>query len=580
MPELKAEQASILTEARRVLGDLRATLSSLPAATEDLSLLRQAFTDLDDLFLLVVAGEFNAGKSAFINALIGDAVLPEGVTPTTTAINVIRFATEPYERWLSDSVVERGYNRDWLRNLALVDTPGTNAVIRQHEAITAQFVPRSDLVLFVTSADRPFTESERVFLERIRHWGKKVVVVLNKIDLLAGPEDLAQVLAFIDENARRLLGFSPEVFPVSSRLAQQAKAGGDGRRDESLWERSRFGPLERYVLETLNEDERFRLKVLNPLGVAQRLTEEYLKRSQTQLDVLRDDVAALDTVERQLELYAQDVRRDFQSRLAEVELIVYQMDERGRRFFDETVRLGRAFDLLNSEKIRGEFERSVISDTPRRVEDAVRELSDWLVEKENDLWRMVSDYVERRRATAANQPVLSEPARSFDSARRDLLASLTRTARETMDSYDKEMESKELALAVRTALAQTAVAEAGAVGLGAVVAALATTAAVDLTGILAASVIAGLGLFILPFKKRRAQEQFGQKMEDLRLRLSGSVRQEFDRALSRTLEQVREALGPYLRFVRAEKERIEAGRAELERQRQALETLRKRVAAL
>jgi hypothetical protein len=90
--------------------------------------------------------------------------------------------------------------------------------------------------------------------------------------------------------------------------------------------------------------------------------------------------------------------------LAEVELIVYRMSDRGRRFFDETVRLGRAFDLMNAERIRGEFERTGIADTPREVEDAVRELSDWLVERENDLWRMVSDYVERRRATSANQP--------------------------------------------------------------------------------------------------------------------------------------------------------------------------------
>ena len=79
---------------------------------------------------------------------------------------------------------------DLLRDLHIVDTPGTNAILRQHEAITSAFVPRSDLVLFVTSADRPFTETERAFLERIRDWGKKVVVVINKIDILERPEDV------------------------------------------------------------------------------------------------------------------------------------------------------------------------------------------------------------------------------------------------------------------------------------------------------------------------------------------------------------------------------------------------------
>ena len=63
---------------------------------------------------------------------------------------------------------------EMLREINIVDTPGTNAVRREHEALTREFVPRSDLVLFITSADRPFTESERAFLQSIREWGKKV----------------------------------------------------------------------------------------------------------------------------------------------------------------------------------------------------------------------------------------------------------------------------------------------------------------------------------------------------------------------------------------------------------------------
>ena len=97
-------------------------------------------------------------------------------------------------------------------------------MIRSHEAITSKFIPRADLVLFVTSTDRPFTESERLFLERIRDWGKKVVIIVNKIDLLENPDELDQVLRFITENALTLLGITPEIFPVSARLAQQCQA--------------------------------------------------------------------------------------------------------------------------------------------------------------------------------------------------------------------------------------------------------------------------------------------------------------------------------------------------------------------
>src|SRR5262249_46943197 len=117
-----------------------------------------------------------------------------------------------------------------LREINIVDTPGTNAIHREHEAITREFVPRADMVLFVTSADRPFTESERSFLQGIREWGKKVVVVLNKIDILESEADVERVRTFIAEGVRGLLGFAPEVFPVAARDALRAKLQGDAER--------------------------------------------------------------------------------------------------------------------------------------------------------------------------------------------------------------------------------------------------------------------------------------------------------------------------------------------------------------
>ena len=78
-------------------------------------------------------------------------------------------------------------------------------------------------MLFVTSADRPFTETERGFLELIRDWGKKIVVVLNKRDLIDRPVEPAQIERFIAENTQRLLGIQPPIFAVSARQARRAQ---------------------------------------------------------------------------------------------------------------------------------------------------------------------------------------------------------------------------------------------------------------------------------------------------------------------------------------------------------------------
>ena len=114
-----------------------------------------------------------------------------------------------------------------LKELNIVDTPGTNAIIRHHERLTDEFVPRSDLVLFVTSADHPLTESERQFLERILTWGKKVVFVLNKVDIFEDDSALQEVRDFILKHTATILGDQPDLYPVSAKLAQRALSEPD-----------------------------------------------------------------------------------------------------------------------------------------------------------------------------------------------------------------------------------------------------------------------------------------------------------------------------------------------------------------
>ncbi len=180
MRVLGPREAALLDAERSVLAEVRETLAAGDADSHGLAAVRQATADLDDLFLLVVVGEFNAGKSTLLNVLLGGPYLEEGVTPTTAEVTIVRYGEQGQGRHLPGGAVERTLPAPLLRELSIVDTPGTNAIIRRHEELTREFIPRSDLVLFVTSADRPFAESERAFLDQIRTWGKKIVVILNK----------------------------------------------------------------------------------------------------------------------------------------------------------------------------------------------------------------------------------------------------------------------------------------------------------------------------------------------------------------------------------------------------------------
>lgn len=562
---LTERQHQLIEEELALLERLSDILARYPAAAEDQAAVRRAAEHLTALFLLVVVGEFNAGKSAFINALVGAEVMPEGVTPTTSVINLLRYGAEPGMSMLPDGVIVRDYPAEFLGEITIVDTPGTNAIIREHERLTEQFVPRSDMVLFVTSADRPFTESEREFMESIRDWGKKIVVIINKTDLLRDEDAVAQVTTFVSENIERLLGFTPEVFPVSSLAAQQAKALGDRNPDERarLWEASRFGPLETYIFTTLDQEGRIRLKLLSPLGVAARITEKYLEVTDERLAVLRDDLATIDNIERQLVAYQEDLRRQFGYHLTRLENIIHRMLRRGDEFFEETIRLGRVFDLLNKDKIRGEFERQVVAGTEEQIDAVIDELIDWMVDQDLKIWQSVTDYIDRRRLTQYEEGLIGEVGGQFRYDRRALLDSVAKRAQEEVDRYDLDAEARQLADSVRNAVATVAVAEAGAVGLGALIVAAASTVAVDVTGILAASLLAGLGLFILPNKRRQAKRDFHARAEELEQRLVAVMREQFEHELARSMDRVREAISPYTRFVRSQYEHLERMKTEL-----------------
>jgi small GTP-binding protein len=536
----------------------------------DLQRFKEATEQLAGLFLLVIAGEFNSGKSSFINALLGERVLPEGVTPTTDRINLLRHGPEITERPLEAYLLERTHPAELLRELNVVDTPGTNAVIRRHEELTRDFVPRADLVLFVTSADRPFSESEREFLERIREWGKKIVFIVNKIDILAGPAEEAEVIAYVRDNAAALLGETPQVFPVSARRAVQART----QSAPELWEQSGFDAVEEYLLRTLDQEERIRLKLLNPLNVGLRLAARYKEAAFERLKLLSQDIEALQSIDAQLALFHQEMLRDFEPRLSRLALLLGEMEGRGQRFFEETVRLSRIRSLLDSEGIKRAFEREVVGDTPQQLEAEVGRLIDWIVERNLKVWQDVSQFVDRRRLSLHQEGMLGEVPTTFSYNRQALLESVGRVSREVIGGYDRERESRAIADEVQGAFATTALAEAGAIGLGTLVATVVTGAAADLTGILLAAALAVGGFYVLPRKRRQAQREFRLRVEQLRSRLRDGLTRQVHHEVTQSTDRVNEAIAPYRRFVHSQQQRINEARGELVATEDALLRLR------
>ena len=198
---LQPSHSTIIKDEQNMLSALLKSLRSIDAPQDDFDLVYDTRSRIDDLFLIVIVGEFNSGistlfyiffafcifcrkcsqsvydehyfvltgKSTLINSLIGTNLLKSGVLPTTSKICIVRHESDTLaaggslwkqaDNMLLGDVQEIKIDLQWLKNIAIVDTPGTNAIVSDHEHLTSQIIPRADLILFVTSAERPMSDS-------------------------------------------------------------------------------------------------------------------------------------------------------------------------------------------------------------------------------------------------------------------------------------------------------------------------------------------------------------------------------------------------------------------------------------
>ena len=147
---------------------------------------------------------------------------------------------------------------------------------------------------------------------------------------------------------------------------------------------------------------------------------------------------------------------------------------------------------------------------PPQIEDQVQRLIDWLVQKDLHEWQQVMSYLQRRRAQNLDH-LVGEGYGPREARRRELIDTVGKSVQTIVNTYDRNQEARELAASVEAAVAQTALLEAGAVGLGTLVSVAVLSSSLDITGILAAGTLAVLGFFVIPFKRKQAKDNFKEK---------------------------------------------------------------------
>ena len=562
---------SLLTRERGLLADLQAFLVAQGAPPEAVAQARQAMQNLGESFLLVVVGEFNAGKSSFINALLGEAVLPEGVTPTTDRIYVLVHGervdgrnAEP-EATGDPFVVRLRVPIAALDGVALVDTPGTNAIVRQHQVLTEGFLPRADLLLFLTSADRPFTESERQFLALAARWGRTVIMVVNKADLLETPEQREEVRAFVEAGARRELNLTPPVYLVSARREQRAaESGGD----------EGFRALRAALQARLGERERTRLKLSSPLNAAAEILGGEERRASAARDTLKADLDTLGSLEAQRQRHQETMQGELDGQLNRLGRLLSEFEARADKFIDASLRLGNFRTLINGRAIETQFREQAISDLPDAIERQFATMIDRFVEANLHFWEDVQAFLIRR------QPPGEIARTRFSYDRHALIEGIAGSASRHIAEVTEAQLTRQLAADTEEAMKGVVGLGAGGVGIGVIGAVLAGTLAADFTFIFSGLAIGSLGLLILPARRLKALRQLRLKVTELRESLEAIVSREYGREQERADARLQDAMSPFTRFIEGEQQRLQAAQVQATGLRGQLAGLQNEVGAV
>ncbi|MBP8972991.1 MAG: dynamin family protein [Anaerolineae bacterium] len=579
--DAREQEVRLLHEVADILGQMGED------SADDRKRLQQNAADLQEMFfLVVVVGEFNAGKSTFVNALLGDDLLPVGITPTTDAIELVRWSSKRRGEavWREQGVV-----REWLHpntggpGVVIVDTPGTGSVFRKHEQIAKGFLSRSDLVIFLLSAKRALAETERLYLELAKDYGKKIVVVINQSDLLQRSEQ-KEVLAFVRQQLLELLDLRPEIFVVSARQALKEKGGGIFATAAN--DPGGMNAVREHLRTIFERVPPAKQKLYAQLDFVDSIVHKHVAALDAQMALISGDTALAESLREELNRQAGTLDEQLESAQRELDRVFEGLRERGRQFIQRNLTLGRAPQMLNRERMRTEFEKEVVGSALDQITAISEQYVNEVVDSSRRYWRSLLDRLVALE-TKLGQEVSGVDATGYAGQRATLQAAIA-IADAELKSYTDNSLAEDLRNTFRgnllgfttgftAALGGIVAVVLGVAAQGAVTAAVGSALAVLVVG--PALVVGGGTAAVLYWRKIKhdANEELDKRLHALQASYREAMVDLTNRERSRLLQYGQQILAPVFTQLGVLGERYEAQkRALLEKDAQS-KALRARI---
>lgn len=544
-------------ELRAELGTALFALSSLAgeshAAAETQQTLQNLQVSLKEPFLFVVAGEVKAGKSSLLNALFGKDFCRVDVLPATDRINVFKYGEQAHDVTVSPSLVERYQPIPFLRDFNIVDTPGTNTIVADHQTITEQFVPQADLIVFVFSVVNPWGASAWQFLELLqKRWLKNVIFVLQQQDL-RDPGEVEAVMQHLRQTAMTRCGQAFPIFPVSAKKAFLSKTSGVDK--ERLWEESKFGPLEDYINQTVGTGEVRRTKLKSVAQTAQVVLKEFSEQARSSQRIIAADREQLTRLSASVAQMRKHSDLQVEGFLRGIDTAYSRVQQQGEQILQEKVSFWKSFKLVfgKDSQWQIEFQRNIESMLRAAITKQMEHALGLLESELKNVWTQLHEKMQLNFGDEARKQLGTGMA-EFTEQRKRLVERIDVALVENMADAEIEKQLENL-FSDAVTWVRLPVGAVAAGGLLTIVAAHIGMAAVaDVTGTLAA-VTATLGTLLAVGKRRQVVETYRAQMSAKQVELTQAIGDLIRQAIDVFYQKLGQVYQPLEVFCNVQEER-------------------------
>ncbi|MEO5754557.1 MAG: dynamin family protein [Chthoniobacterales bacterium] len=548
--DLYLEFRSRVESALSSLLKLAADMQREPAM---LDTLQNMLTDVREPLLFVVVGEVKAGKSSLLNALFGQEFCKVDVLPATDRIYIFKYGDREQTIDVSSQVTERYQPIAFLQDFNIVDTPGTNTMVAEHQAITENFIPRADLILFVFSVVNPWGASAWELLKFVNQkWLKNIVFVLQQSDL-RDPKEVAVIEQHLRETANQQLGFAPPIFAVSARKAFLARTTGVDK--ERLMQESQFEPFEKHINLMVDQSRHGLPKLMTSCQTAAVILFDSSSRVRNILDTIVRDEEELSRLEGILESRKEQTLRQVGGFLRGIEQACRRCESEGQALLERNLSFWRTWRLVFG---KSEWQEKFQADLEVKMKDLIQpQIENALQLLETDLrglWPQLQDTMESQ-FKGDSRMQLSQTIPDFARQRRELLQSIELTLVERIAGRGMEAQLEKMFRETATWMRVPAgVAAAG--GIVTVIAAMSSAAVADVTGIVAASAFVA-GTLVAFGRRRKILAEYHRQMELKREELVAAIEQQLRHAIDLFYAEIGGVFQPLRAFCAAQRKRYD-----------------------